>query len=492
MKRADIVFGILLTIILLLINWQAVNSYFSQDDFFHLRQVLDKNFFDLPKFFLPWNDLGYAFYRPLSREVLGFFMYNLFGLNPFPYHLLNMTVILLIGMLLYRLVGLWVENKFVQLIAVMFYILSAVHNVELYYLSSIQTLLASMFSLVSLINYSKYLMNGERRNYFISVVFFLFGLFSHESAVVTLAIIALFRVFFEKELNLGISVKVFNDLKWFLGVALFRVIIYLFITQLPREAVYAPSFLLKNILNTTSWYVLWVIGLPEMLVDFMTLTLSFNPNFFKWYPNYAYFAFPALSVFILAFIYFAITSKKVFLSKNLILFVLAFFVSLLPYIFFPMHKFIYYLSLPSVFFSAALGILIGSNFRDNKKERLILFISFLSFTIVSFNTALINKDTYWASKRAKAAQVLVSKTKKEYPSPPKNSVFFIKNDPNYPEISEEWGSSSKQAFYILSGSDAFQLIYKDPSINVLYEDVDNNVKGVEYGSYYTLNATFPY
>lgn len=43
--------------------------------------------------------------------------------------------------------------------------------------------------------------------------------------------------------------------------------------------------------------------------------------------------------------------------------------------------------------------------------------------------------------------------------------------PNYPFIAKEWGSTSKQAAFVLNNEDALQLLYKDPSLRVFYEDL---------------------
>ena len=165
----------------------------------------------------------------------------------------------------------------------------------------------------------------------------------------------------------------------------------------------------------------------------------------------------------------------------------------MPVLFLPQNKYAYHQSTALVGFALALAMLLKKVIET--KNRFSKFIVgatigiFIALSIFSIDFTIKNS---FVLLRAKIVEKVLGNFQREFPSLSEGSIVYIKNDPNYPEISEEWGSSSKQAFYILSGSDAFQLIYKDPSINVLYEDVDNNVKGVEYGSYYTLNATFPY
>ena len=119
----------------------------------------------------------------------------------------------------------------------------------------------------------------------------------------------------------------------------------------------------------------------------------------------------------------------------------------------------------------------------------VLIISHLT---ISFQTKEINKITYWAAKRAEAAKFIINTTKEKFPKVIEGQIFYIKNDPNYPVISKEWGSSSKQAFYILSGSDAFKLLYNDPKIKVYFEDMDNREGKLKLDQVNILQPKFPY
>lgn len=476
----------------LLIHWGPLNSYFSQDDFFHLRQVLGKSYLDIPSFFLPWNDLGYAFYRPLSRELYGFLMLNLFNLNPLPYHIVNALLILLVGICTFKFVGLVTKNTLVQLLAIFFYSLSAVHSVELYYLSSSQTLFAAFFVMLTLINYYKYLEYDKFSHFLLSAIFFFLGIISHESAVVVIPIVGILSLY-KKGLGFIFSKSFFLLTLPFLLIFSMRILIYLLTYQLPNEEVYKPSFIPGKILNTLIWYVLWSFGLPEMLVDFMTLTLKFNPNFFIWYRDFSLVVFPSFILLALSLFFLIFKNKlKILSERSFYIFLILLLTSLLPFIVFPSHKFVYYLSLPIVFFSALLATIIISGLKKSLISNLVIVLVLITYALISSFTNFLNGITYWAAKRANAAKAIISKVTTSYPDPKPQTIFFFKDDPNYPEISKEWGSSSKQAFYILSNSDAFQLVYNDPTIKVIYEGLDGNVKGVKSGEIYTVVAKFPY
>ena len=76
------------------------------------------------------------------------------------------------------------------------------------------------------------------------------------------------------------------------------------------------------------------------------------------------------------------------------------------------------------------------------------------------------------------AEKLINDITGKYPELPRGSVVYIKNDPNYPDISGDWGGTSTQANYILNGSDALQLVYGDMDLKVYYEDL--GVPGEEH------------
>lgn len=69
------------------------------------------------------------------------------------------------------------------------------------------------------------------------------------------------------------------------------------------------------------------------------------------------------------------------------------------------------------------------------------------------------------------AEKIIKQIKILYPNLPRGVIVYFKNDPNYPYLTKEWGNTSKQASVILNGSDALQLLYKDPTLRVFYEDL---------------------
>ena len=107
-------------------------------------------------------------------------------------------------------------------------------------------------------------------------------------------------------------------------------------------------------------------------------------------------------------------------------------------------------------------------------------------------TAAVSRRQSEAPLAPRAAEVLLSEIKKTYPSVGENATFYLINDPNYPFISEQWGDSSRQAFYILSGKDALQLLYADRSIKVYFENIEDIPEALDQQDILKIVAKFPY
>src|SRR3989344_4060015 len=478
---------ILLSFFLLIWLNKPVNSYFSQDDFFHLRMIMDKEVTDIPSFFV--NRLeGQTLYRPISREIYNLIMYKLYGLNSLPFHIVNLILILINLRLLFLFIRLLSQNQVAPYLTIVFYLFSSVHSIELYYLSSIQTLLMTSFALLSCIYFVKFIKTRFLNYYLGSILFFLIALFCHESALVLPGI--MFLIIFVVR---GLSLK--QKIIFLFPVFTLMGLYYLSLgqtTNLPSQQVYQPIFQPKVILNSLSWYVLWSFGIPEMLVDFVKPGLVLKDEFYLWYGYYAKTVFPLLLILITGFLFIMWRFKNTFLTRNFVFLVSCFLISISPFLFFPQHKFVYYLGFPIVWFSATLGLILSEIWKVGKVHKIIVGFLLLTFLIISNQTTVLNSRTHWAAKRAKSAEVLVQQFKKDHPFLQKGSTFYIIDDPEYPVISKEWGTSSKQAFYILSGSDALQLLYKDSSLKVYYEAIEGIPNNLNPNNLISFTAKFPY
>lgn len=467
----------------------SISSYFSQDDFFHLRQVMDKNISDIPGFFIGRLE-GQTFYRPLSRETYNLIMYKVFNLNPLSFHLFNLFLILINAIFLIFITKKLANNLAAAYFSLFIYFVSSAHSIELYYLSSFQTLLSTSFVLLSVYFYVLYLDSRNINRYLVSLLMFSVALFSHESSLILPGFILILEILYGKKFSF--KHLIYKVLPFFLLGTLF-LISTTSITTLPAQKVYQPSFNFKSILNTFGWYIAWSLGFPEMLVDFVGSGLKLKTEFLIWYKDYARIIFPLIFFFCSIQILFILHLRKTLIKNKFLIFsILAFVISLLPFLFFPQHKFVYYLSLALIWFSIIFGVVLSVAWRYSRIHKMFVILVVMAFSIVASKTIEINSITHWAAKRAKSAEVLIKNFKKDYPLVSKGSIFYIVDDPDYPFIANEWGTSSRQAFYILSGSDALQLLYKDPTIKVYYQALGGLPKGIDRDKVITFTAKFPY
>lgn len=455
-------FFIFLFFLIVILNFNPINSYFSQDDFFHFRAELGKSVTEIPTFFTS-NDFESGFYRPLSRETYNLLMYKAFGLNPLPFHIVNLLLIFLIAFLTYKLVKKTTGNKQVAVFAIIIYSISAIHAIELYYLASVQTLLAAVFMSGSINLYIE-------KKKFLSIILFVAALTCHDMAIILPMIILMVDFLKSEKLK-----RVFLNLLPFGAISLVYLVFASTLFSLPSQAVYHPIFSVKSVLNSLGWYLLWCFNLPEILSDFIGPKLMLNQNFIKWYPFYFWSVLVSFMAVITILLYIFLRFRKKILNKLFLFFLGSFIFSLAPFLFFPQHKYIYYLSFALIWFSAAVALILYRNWEYNKATRFLSIIVIILLTGISLQTIHLYKSTYWAAKRSAAAEYIVTDIKKVYPEVPSGTIFYIKNDPNYPVINAQWGSSSKQAFFILSGADALKLIYDDLSIKAYFEDIEKPV-----------------
>ncbi|KKS65483.1 MAG: hypothetical protein UV33_C0002G0004 [Candidatus Daviesbacteria bacterium GW2011_GWA1_42_6] len=452
---------------------------------------MTKNFGDIPSFFLSMQS-EYAFYRPLSRETFNLIMYKVFGLNPLPFHIVNFGFILSNIYLVYKLMGKIVKDKSASFLAALVYAVSSIHSIELFYLASVQTLLASFFMLLSIIFYINFRSQGNNFFFLPALLAFILGLASHETAIVLPGVLILIILFLRKKGQKIVDLRLYLPLLPFLLTGAFYLLSTSLLSGMPEQKVYQPIFSIKGVINSLSWYTLWSFGMSEIFADFIGPKFSIHPSLMKYYGQYTVVSVAMLGILlsILAFLSFQV--RKVRADwRPVILFGLSFIFALFPFLFFPQHKSSYYLTFSTVWFSSFLASILFSGWRISKLSRLTVILFLIIFGALSYQTVKLNHLTYWAAKRAPAAKYILSDIKITYPHPGKGSIFYIKDDPEYPFIAKEWGSSSKQAFYILSGSDALKLLYLDPTIRVYFEGMGipldaDLTKAIQY------TAKFPY
>ncbi|MEK7526658.1 MAG: hypothetical protein AAB546_04240, partial [Patescibacteria group bacterium] len=450
-------FGLTFLFVLLL-YFPVLTTFFTGDDFFHFKVAqTDGSVLGFVKLFgfYSFDERGYAFYRPIFREALYHVFYNLFGLNHLPFRLLQFLIHFINVYLVFIVFEKLFKNKTLAYFTSFFFGISAANVGSLYYLAGgVQAqgaLMFTLFSLVSFINKKK----------IATFVFFLLALSSHELTI-GLPLLLAGTIFLEESKFKTFITRCIKEL-WYYGIVLLGFLyLNLFVIGFSSgEAQYKINFNPKTMLNTLSWYGAWALGVPEMLVDYLGSGLKLNPELMKNWGEYFKLIFPAFFAIISIIFYSLVRNIKIFKQKVFWFLIAWFIVGLLPVAFLPIHKKTYYLqiSLP------AISALIAYT------SRRLLVVVVLAFLVLNITSIKLAEKSYWAKQRGEFAQKLLIDFKQKYPTLPKGSRIYVLNDPDYPFISEEWGGTSRQAYFILNGSDALQLLYKDSLLRVCYQDI---------------------
>lgn len=447
----------------------SFSVYFSQDDFFQFKASIADgslasflNFFSFPSFV----ERGYAFFRPVPREVLHNLYLTAFGLNQIPMKILAFLLHLTNGAIAFLFLRRFLKNTKLSFFASLFFVAAASNLTNLNYMAGgIEIMTATLFVLASSLCFLVFCEKKGWRFYVASLTFFVLALASQELSSILIFLIP--GIFFFGRKSLSVS--------WLLPFfAVFGVYLYLDLFKIglgEGDIQYTPVFSLKKIANSYAWYGAWIFGIPEMLVDFVGPGLRINPSLIKYWGGYFFFIFPAFLIMIFAVLSsFLITLRKKSWGKNYskIVFLVASVVAVLfPVSILPLHKQTYYVYLALPFFWVAIWYLVLSS-----EERIPVVFLALGFLVLTISSVSLGQKTYWAVQRGRIAESLLSDFKSVYPTLPKGAVVYVKNDPSYPFVAEDWGGTSTQAYYILNGSDAIQLVYKDPTLSVFYEDRD--------------------
>jgi len=442
-------------LISLVLFWPSLRAYFSQDDFFHLRASQADSVSGFLNFFSFSSVRGYAFYRPVSREVFNFTMGRIFGLNPLPFHLIQFVIF---GLNLYLLESLlnhlFPKQTKLRLTTLFLYATSAIHLGTFYYLSSFQLLACTSFVLLSLISF-------QRKKNAASFAFFVLALLSHELGYLTpVLLLAL-----EKKFPVKKSLKIIG---LFFLISLILGYLNVNLVKLPQQETYIPSFSLKKISNSLAWYVFWGLGIPEHMFDFVGPGFKINPKIINGYPFYFWtmvISFVFLIIFLAVKVIEAFSDQRFCqLVKESLFPIIWFLATISIFLLLPSHRFVYYLILAQIGISLILAVILA------KKFNLISGLVVVSYLILNLNTIKWGEKTYWPLNRSRLAQQLSGQIKAAYPSLPPGATLYLKNDPGFFSPGQDWGGTAKQAYLALSGSDGIQLLYQDTTLKVVYEN----------------------
>lgn len=369
--------------------YPSLSGFFTHDDFYFLKISRVDSIGGFLNFFNPANDTnGIGVYRPLTLRVFYFLGSTIFNLNPLGLRIISFITFYLNVILVGYLAKLLTRNDKVSALSLFLYATSVTHFGQLYYIGAYQELFITFVFLSSIICFIKF-----PGNFLYSFIFFLIALMAKETAVMIPTAIVCVYFYLKSERRIKTSFKkVALSLLPFVSLLILYLYLHFFHFGTIEGDSYIWNFSITKAVNTTFWYFLWSLNLPEMLVDFVGPGVRLNPNLLKYWSN------QIIPIFILFFIqiaiiFFAILKSKILNLKSIIFFSFSWFIlTLLPVIFLPLHKFTYYLTLPLF----GIVLLLSYIFINLKSKVYIVFC--VVWVALSFFTLQLTKETNWITQ----------------------------------------------------------------------------------------------
>ena len=218
----------------------ALNNDFIYDD--HGLVVDNKYIKDwqfLPKIFTMPLPGGYNvetnFYRPI-QALTYLFDYSLFKLKPLGYHLTNILLHLINGILVFLLINMISKNLAVSTISSLLFVIHPIQTEAVTYISGRADPLSCLFMLLSLFLFIKYNTLKKRITYLGSIFCFILSLLSKEITIVFPLLLILYDYYFlnEKDKTSFLNKIKTRYLSFFLVVVIYT-ILRLTILNFPAE-----------------------------------------------------------------------------------------------------------------------------------------------------------------------------------------------------------------------------------------------------------------
>ena len=244
-----------LFILLLILFRGAFKTYIFQDDFYlfsisnasDLRQFLN--------FFTPFKP--YGFYRPVSIELF-YFLANL--INSLFVVRAGIFGLFFLGLVfLYKSLVVLTKNRRLSFLATTMYAVSFTHIYQLYWLATFQEV--AVFTFAAFTVYAFLLRRSA-----LSLIFFFLALLSREEAMV-LPWLLIILWLAHRETRNRIPFRALAP--YFLLTVPFAGLYVVNFAKVAVRTEYSPHLSPRLVGNNVVWYLLWGLGLPAFLPDFL-------------------------------------------------------------------------------------------------------------------------------------------------------------------------------------------------------------------------------
>ncbi len=277
---AKIAIYALLIIVPLAIFWQTKDFWFVwDDDRYHLQPHPYIQVLNLENLWKIWSEIYVGMYIPVAYTVWG--LLKPLGqmlsptpvdFNPVVYHLANVVLHILSGILVFKIINRFVKNSWAACLGALFFAVHPIQAEVVSWISELRGLLAALFGFLSLelyLHYYSFKKNRPTSIYAFSVLFFILGMLSKPSIVILPLLLFCYHFFFEQEDFKKVLTKTFF---WF-----FLAFISIIITRIAQpysssSQLYSPLMFRPLIwMDAINFYFLKIIW-PLNLTSFYAKT----------------------------------------------------------------------------------------------------------------------------------------------------------------------------------------------------------------------------
>ncbi len=413
------------------------NDFIHDDQFQILKNQWLTDFSYLPEILTSsvWSFNEYiteeVYYRPLMH-VIFFIEYQFFGVNPIGYHLVNVFIHTINAFLIFIVLkSLFLETSFVKnnfirknwfylaYLASLFFIIHPVNSEVVYWIAAVPELFLLLFSLLTFLFFIKAKKNTKFKKY--SYLFFAFGLFFKESAIILVLFLFIYS-WFTKDKNESFKKLFFNWLKnnW---IYFLIFLIYFFV----RKSLIADE-VVDTLFIDIKLLLINLLFFPTIVSDFIfRLIWPANLSFFYSInlEDRTFFGFAPVFIFFISIllwrILFSRNEKMLSLLKNF-LFFMAFLI--IPLLLASMAILVKvsilsnrYLYLSSVVFSFGLSfvlVFIVNKINLSAKNKLIAIIGGVLIFAIPMTLESINQGNYWKNEKALFENVVEKQPKNSF------------------------------------------------------------------------------
>lgn|SRR3989344_783558 len=384
----------------LFVNFQSINYYFFQDDWFILNDLKTLNPFTI---FLPRTDIIY--YRPIGIQSFFLISNILFDLNPLGYHIIGFGAFMLSLVLVYKVTFQLTDKKQVGLLTTLLYGTAGFHYMALSWLSLTWNYIGLLFFLAALKFAISFIDTHKNKYALWAFAFFILCLCSTEFALVFPFFVV--GIIFAK--NIKLTKKLFilyakTALPYIFTITAYFLVRF-FVIPLPAEGVYKPEIGI-HIFKHYIWYFLWTINVPEMFKYHLNLTnLTLTSEFLYATENIVKPVIGLIAAEFILLLYCTITSARKIKLKVVMISICLFAIALAPVISLAHHTYVYYLTFAALPVIFLISLVIYGSFRNENKLNKVVAAAFIIIWItLSYVSKSFNQVTHWV-----AAEEVVSR-----------------------------------------------------------------------------------